>query len=406
MSFLCYHNDGDESPPPSLPNLFIQDQAGSPRESVKKSHLQDSNNDLLNEHSSQNKCYQRMAAHGNVKIGRETTAHRSPISFESETPSDTDKYLQGVVETDGKHEQSKNKVRLEPFPIKRTAALFDSDHLLQNKYCQVTADAFQNLHEPSETDQNLEPLFDFFMEDEIVKESSAQVSTNGSSDLKSVNTWSTKSMFLSSEDTESYSHALPCSVERKDSAVSSISMDAEPQDMISLFPQPDRECDSRPRRLHTVNENEEGTVGPYEGLQLSSLLEPSDRQSVSEFTSSIVDQMQVTYFKRSDRKGTRQLPVGFPGMSCLHCNGTPARSGRYFPASIKTISDSKKFLYAMHSHLTRCTKCPDHVKHNLNGLFTSHIEEKKQRKRVGNQRKFFRKIWLFLQPVGRQINQT
>jgi hypothetical protein len=136
----------------------------------------------------------------------------------------------------------------------------------------------------------------------------------------------------------------------------------------------------------------------HAGVSVSSFLSQTDKNLVSDFTNAVVNEMQVTFFRSRDRKGSRAtIPIGFPGMSCRHCNGS-GRSGRYFPSSIKTISDSKKSLYAMHKHLSGCKHCPDSIKCNLDNLFTEHVEGRKQNRRQGAQRRYFRKIWLSLHP--------
>jgi hypothetical protein len=137
-----------------------------------------------------------------------------------------------------------------------------------------------------------------------------------------------------------------------------------------------------------------------DGVLISSLLQLTDRMLVTDFTNAVVDEMHVTSFSRRDRKGKRSsFATGYPGISCRHCDGRIGRTGRYFPSSIKTISDSKKSLYAMHKHIASCVKCPDHVKHNVDSLFCQHIEERKTNKRQGTQRAYFRKIWQTLHPV-------
>ena len=135
---------------------------------------------------------------------------------------------------------------------------------------------------------------------------------------------------------------------------------------------------------------------------ISSFLQHTDRNMVTDFTNAVVDEMEVTSFGHHDsRKGTRgRLPIGFPGMACRHCKGLNGRTGRYFPSSIKTISDSKKSLYAMHKHLATCVECPDEIKHRLDGLFSSHVAARKKNCRHGTQRAFFRKIWAKLHPSG------
>ena len=139
---------------------------------------------------------------------------------------------------------------------------------------------------------------------------------------------------------------------------------------------------------------------------ICSFLHHTDRSTVSDFTNAVVDEMEVTSFGHHDsRKGTRgRLPNGFPGMACRHCQGLNGRTGRYFPSSIKTISDSKKSLYAMHKHLATCVECPDEIKHRLDGLFSTHVAARKKNSRHGTQRAFFRKIWAKLHPNGVAMN--
>ena len=135
------------------------------------------------------------------------------------------------------------------------------------------------------------------------------------------------------------------------------------------------------------------------GTLLSSFLLSSDRKLVSEFTNGIVDQMQIATFSPRDRKGKRSaFPSGYIGMSCRHCNGMNGRTGRYFPSSIKTISDSKKSLYAMYKHLSTCKCCPADVKKTLSASFEKHTEDRKKNRRQGTQRAYFRKIWQSLHP--------
>jgi hypothetical protein len=147
-----------------------------------------------------------------------------------------------------------------------------------------------------------------------------------------------------------------------------------------------------------IDEPAKGKI--QDGTPISSLLQSSDRLLVTDFTNAVVDQMHVTSFSRRDRKGKRSsFANGYPGISCSHCDGRIGRTGRYFPSSIKTISDSKKSLYAMHKHINSCLKCPDEIKHKVDALFTKHLEERKSNKRQGTQRAYFRKIWQTLHPV-------
>ncbi len=156
----------------------------------------------------------------------------------------------------------------------------------------------------------------------------------------------------------------------------------------------------------TNDKKEMHRKGFHDGVMISSLLDDGDRNLVSEFTNAVVNEMQVTSFGNRDRKGKRSsFPNGYAGMSCRHCDGKVGRTGRYFPSSVKTISDSKKSLYAMHKHLSTCTKCPDSVKLTLDVLFKKHAESRKRNRRQGTQRAYFRKIWHALHPIqDRSIN--
>jgi hypothetical protein len=151
-------------------------------------------------------------------------------------------------------------------------------------------------------------------------------------------------------------------------------------------------------------ENPTRASQPIEGIQLSTLLQPSDRMLVSEFTNAVVDQLEIAAFCPRDRKGTRNtLAIGFPGFTCTHCKGTKSRTGgRYFPSSIKTMSDSKKTLFAISRHLSICKKCPQEVKDNVENLMSDHLESRKRNNRQGTQRAFFRNIWAFLHPLERK----
>ena len=131
------------------------------------------------------------------------------------------------------------------------------------------------------------------------------------------------------------------------------------------------------------------------------ILEPSDRELTTGFTFAVVSQFQACAFSDHDRKGKRtQLSVGFPGLACSHCHDSSARrNGRYFPSTIKTISDSRKTLFAMHQHLKTCNPCPGNVLDNLELLFLGHENERKTETKYGSQRAFFKNIWCRLHGI-------
>ena len=102
--------------------------------------------------------------------------------------------------------------------------------------------------------------------------------------------------------------------------------------------------------------------------------------------------MQPCVFTEADRLGKRKgLPPGFPGLACRHCFGGYG-SGRFFPSSIKTLSDTSKTLNVLHNHMQRCRKCPGDVRETLDKLRKFHDEQRSKMK-FGSQKAFFARIW-------------
>jgi hypothetical protein len=122
------------------------------------------------------------------------------------------------------------------------------------------------------------------------------------------------------------------------------------------------------------------------------LVTPEDELCSTKFSFHLISQMQPCVFTEADRLGKRKgLPPGFPGLACRHCFGGYG-SGRFFPSSIKTLSDTSKTLNVLHTHMMRCRKCPQEVRDTLGKLRVSHDEERGKMK-FGSQKAFFAKVW-------------
>ena len=122
------------------------------------------------------------------------------------------------------------------------------------------------------------------------------------------------------------------------------------------------------------------------------LTTPEDKAYSTAFSYHLLSQMQPCVFTEADRLGKRKgLPPGFPGLACRHCFGGYG-SGRFFPSSIKTLSDTSKTLNVLHNHMMRCRKCPPDVRETLEKLRGSHDEERAKMK-FGSQKAFFARIW-------------
>ena len=143
-------------------------------------------------------------------------------------------------------------------------------------------------------------------------------------------------------------------------------------------------------------------------LQLRDLLTQQDRNLTTQFTINIIDQLDFVYFEEGDRRSHRtHLPIGFRGIKCRYCHAPAGKSGRFFPSSLKTLSDTNKTLYTLHRHLIKCRMTPYNAKKNLDTLRQSHVQERKAINTHGSQRTFFRRIWGLLCPkgIGNNFNQ-
>ena len=133
--------------------------------------------------------------------------------------------------------------------------------------------------------------------------------------------------------------------------------------------------------------------------QLRHLLTPQDRHLTTQFTVNVIDQLDFVNFEEGDRRSHRtHLSIGFRGICCRHCKAAPGKSGRFFPSSLKTLSDTQKTLYTFHRHLMKCRQTPDCLKQTLHKLRENHLNERKTLKSHGSQRAFFRIIWGLLFP--------
>ena len=117
-----------------------------------------------------------------------------------------------------------------------------------------------------------------------------------------------------------------------------------------------------------------------------------DRELVTEFLFTLLNQMESCYFSEQDRIGGRSkvkdCPTGYPGLQCKHCGGK-AGFGRYYPISIQalTSANSDRNIY---NHVEKCRRCPSHIREQLEQHLNDQIITKNRR---GNRKEFFQRIW-------------
>jgi hypothetical protein len=135
------------------------------------------------------------------------------------------------------------------------------------------------------------------------------------------------------------------------------------------------------------------------------LIEPDDKPYATQFSYELLNQMQPCVFTEADRLGKRKgLPAGFAGLACKHCFGGYG-SGRFFPSSIKTLSDTSKTLNVLHNHMMKCRKCPPEVREKLE-MYRVHHDNERSKMKFGSQKAFFARIWNRLHDGGSSSSQS
>lgn len=119
-----------------------------------------------------------------------------------------------------------------------------------------------------------------------------------------------------------------------------------------------------------------------------SLLSEEDRELVTEYTYYTMEQMKPCTLQRTGNGARSMFSYGFPGLACMHCEGTP--SARTFFYRTKEILAGN---YAhIPNHILTCKSCPPHVKQILAEKKKDHSQQKLRLNR-GSQRLFFNNLW-------------
>jgi hypothetical protein len=131
----------------------------------------------------------------------------------------------------------------------------------------------------------------------------------------------------------------------------------------------------------------EGNTTRSDPSETRPLVQPEDIRWTA-FSFHLFCQLRPCAFSVVDKNRIRKfLPPGFPGLACRHCF-----AGRFFPSSIRTMSDASKTLYVLHNHMIRCRRCPPEIRETLSAHRKTHDEQRANMK-YGSQRAFFARIW-------------
>jgi hypothetical protein len=121
------------------------------------------------------------------------------------------------------------------------------------------------------------------------------------------------------------------------------------------------------------------------------LVTHTDKELVSDFLFVLMQQVERVCLTQSERVGNRKtMSLGLPGFGCRHCLPSNRKGMcRFFPARRRTLPSKMNDL---HTHLQRCSLCPENVKAQLR------ILRERQHGRDGinnyeNQKAFFDRVW-------------
>lgn len=118
------------------------------------------------------------------------------------------------------------------------------------------------------------------------------------------------------------------------------------------------------------------------------LLLPEDKETISPFLYLLMMQLKLVRV-RNDDNHLHNLPIGMPGLGCIHCSPSTGKKTRsqIFPLNRRTFpSMVRRDLY---NHIQRCEHCPPEVKLELRRLKKLEIGTKISRE----ERVFFKKLW-------------
>lgn len=125
-----------------------------------------------------------------------------------------------------------------------------------------------------------------------------------------------------------------------------------------------------------------------DAINEAGLLTEADRQLVTQFTFFTMEQMKPCSLEKSGNGARSMFHYGFPGLSCIHCAGTPS-ARKFFYRTADILSGN----YAhIPNHVLACKHCPSHIKKELAEKKKVHIDEKLILHR-GSQRVFFNNVW-------------
>jgi len=140
------------------------------------------------------------------------------------------------------------------------------------------------------------------------------------------------------------------------------------------------------------SESESSTSTPPSTPQLSEeeeeeavvdIVSTDDKKLISGALFVAMEQMRICKMTEDDKvgryKSAKSRSVGFVGFCCKHCGGKPG-FGRFYPDSLRSLSQTTTSHTILKHVSQKCTKVPDHIKRRVNELIEVEEQQKQQQR--------------------------
>ena len=136
----------------------------------------------------------------------------------------------------------------------------------------------------------------------------------------------------------------------------------------------------------------------------SELVDGNDRTYIPDYIFLSIAQLKPCFVTPLDRIGTyKSRQIGFKGMCCKHCGGEPG-FGRYFPETLRSLSQTTTSQTIVKHIAYKCRKAPKEIRNSVRAL--KELQEQKdelakqyqrsrfeERPKYGSRKVFFQRLW-------------
>ena len=132
-------------------------------------------------------------------------------------------------------------------------------------------------------------------------------------------------------------------------------------------------------------------------LKDSELIKKTDRELVPDSLLAAMAQLIPCQLIAADQVGSyKNREIGFRGMCCKHCAGAPG-FGRYFPNSLRSLSQTTTSQTILKHMSYKCSFCPPEIRQIVSELQKQEAAREglptQQRPRYGSRKIFFQRLW-------------